>query len=295
MYPDKHRQTRCNNHTGQRWYGVLLGALLGVGCAELPDTGSEQAAAAPSLCTPAWYRAIERQLGTGDGAGHGPDPGSEEWRSTVEFRLGVRGEPEVPARSSDAWCVYIDQKVQAGPESTEGPSYPCDRAVREGSTEAIICADEVLSALDRKLASVYRQALQRAVNEQPPILRAEQRGWIKGRDQCLQSDQPDLCIGSEYERRIAALQARYRLVSSSSPIYFSCDGNPAKEVVVTFFHTDPATLIAEYGDSVSLMYVDTRGVGIHYRGRNESFSRDQQGTRITWGYGAAAMQCQRLP
>ena len=65
-------------------------------------------------CSDEWQRQVESVLGTGDGAGHGPDIGSEEWRSVVEFRLGVRGDPDVPARHSSAWCEYVQQKIDKG-------------------------------------------------------------------------------------------------------------------------------------------------------------------------------------
>jgi hypothetical protein len=49
---------------------------------------------------------------TGDGQGHGPDIGSDEWRSVVEFKLGIRGNPAVPSRASREWCHYIDEQVR---------------------------------------------------------------------------------------------------------------------------------------------------------------------------------------
>ena len=65
-------------------------------------------------------------------------------------------------------------------------------------------------------------------------------------------------IDQSYRRRIAELQARYRLVSAKGPFWYSCDGDPRNEVVVTFFKTDPPTLEAERGDQVSLMYLESR-------------------------------------
>jgi len=99
------------------------------------------------------------------------------------------------------------------------------------------------------------------------------------------------CVDEEYRRRIAALQAWYRLVDASGPVRFACGGNPANEVVVTFFRTEPPTLIAERGDSVSLMYRQRSASGTRYRGRNESFWEPQGEARITWGHGTPEMQC----
>lgn len=66
---------------------------------------------APEPCSKAWYQHVETSLSTGDGLGHGPDLGSDEWKSVIEFKLGIRGDPSVPARNSAAWCYYIDTKL----------------------------------------------------------------------------------------------------------------------------------------------------------------------------------------
>ena len=101
------------------------------------------------------------------------------------------------------------------------------------------------------------------------------------------------CVRDEYVRRIAELQARYRLVPHSGPVSFMCEGNSANEVVATFFQTQPPTLIAERGDSVSLMFLQPSGSGAKYQGRNETFWEHQGEALITWGHGAAAMHCKK--
>ncbi|MFI2812535.1 MliC family protein [Microbulbifer sp. JSM ZJ756] len=173
-----------------------------------------------------------------------------------------------------------------------GPSFDCE-GVREGSTEAMVCADEVLASLDRKLAEVYAAALAKASNEHPPVLKAGQRGWIKGRNECWKADDQRQCVEDSYRRRIAELQARYRLAPGRGPVTFACDGNPADEVVITYFATEPPTLIAERGDSVSLMYRQPSASGTNYRGRNESFREHGGEATIIWGFDAKPMQCRQ--
>ena len=85
---------------------ILVAAVALQAC-----TATGTPAAAPQPWTEAWYAAVESRVGTGDGQGHGPDPGSGEWRSVVEFRLGIRGDPSVPARDGSTWCDYIDDIV----------------------------------------------------------------------------------------------------------------------------------------------------------------------------------------
>lgn len=73
-----------------------------------PDTETNS-----SPCSEEWFRYVESQLGTGDGAGHGPDVGSAEWKSVVEFKLGIRDDPQVPNVASDTWCDYIDALLES--------------------------------------------------------------------------------------------------------------------------------------------------------------------------------------
>jgi|GEM_PF-825513 len=58
-------------------------------------------------CSEQWYEFVEENIATGDGLGHGPDVGSSEWRSVIEFKLGIRGEPQLPAVDSEQWCEFI--------------------------------------------------------------------------------------------------------------------------------------------------------------------------------------------
>lgn len=176
--------------------------------------------------------------------------------------------------------------------SAEGPSFPCDK-VEAGSIEAMVCGDEKLSALDRTLAGAYAAASKKAQNEHPPVLKAEQRGWIKGRDECWKSDDQRQCVLASYQTRIAELQARYRLVPDSGPVSFYCEDDPRNEIIVTFFETDPPTLIAERGDSVSLMYRQPAASGSKYQGRNETFWEHQGEAKVTWGFEAPEMVCRK--
>jgi uncharacterized protein len=284
-----------------RWLAMIF--IVSAACAEASNDGTSGSRAG-AVCSPAWYQSIEERVPTEDGQGHGPDAGSEEWKWVIEDRLGIRGKAGQPSRKSEAWCAYIDHIVRTvrtssaetgaagGAANAAGPSFSCDRA-KAGSIEALICGDEELSALDRKLSGVYAAASRIATNEHPPMLKAEQRGWIKGRNECWKSDDKRGCVQGEYLLRIAELQARYRLVPGTGPVRFICDGNPANEVVATFFQTSPPTLIAERGDGVSLMYLQRSASGARYRGRNETLWEHQGEALITWGYGAPEMRCKK--
>ena len=65
-----------------------------------------------ALCSTAWYEHVETTLVTSDGHGHGPDLGSVEWKSVVEFKLGVRGKSTTPNVDSQEWCAFIDNQLR---------------------------------------------------------------------------------------------------------------------------------------------------------------------------------------
>ena len=174
--------------------------------------------------------------------------------------------------------------------AADGPAFACDR-VEAGSIEDLVCHDAELSSLDRLLAETYAAAQKKAVNEHPPLLKAEQRGWIKGRNDCWKSSDVRSCVKTEYQRRTAELQARYRLLAGAAPVTFACGGQPANEIAVTYFATQPPSLIAERGDSVSLMFLQPGDGDATYHGRNEIFRLQGNDAFVTWGHQAPELRC----
>ena len=84
------------------------------------------------------------------------------------------------------------------------PSFDCAKS--NGEIEALICQDDSLAALDRELAQVYKTALDNAPGEERATLKATQRGWIKGRNDCWKAADKKACTQTNYEQRITALQ-----------------------------------------------------------------------------------------
>jgi uncharacterized protein len=182
--------------------------------------------------------------------------------------------------------LFMISPVWAG-----GPSFNCEGSGLN-SVEQLVCQTPELARLDRKLALVYAQALDKAVNEHPPVLRAKQRGWIKDRDTCEKSADAQTCIREHYRRRIAGLQALYRLVEFRGPLFFGCDGNPANEVVLTFFATEPETLMVEHGDRMFLLFKDTTLENDTYKGSNESVTIHEDRADVFLGIRGKAMACE---
>jgi len=95
---------------------IVSMSVVAVACS-VDESSIDENSAAPVLkdvvklqpCSSEWFSTVEDKIMTDDGHGHGPDLGSSEWRSVIEFRLGIRGRTELPARNSAQWCDYIDK------------------------------------------------------------------------------------------------------------------------------------------------------------------------------------------
>jgi uncharacterized protein len=127
--------------------------------------------------------------------------------------------------------------------------------------------------------------------EQYENLRAQQRGWIKGRDDCWKSVDPRLCVATEYRLRIAELQARYQLAEGIGPIHYRCDGKQDHPLIVHYFHTDPPTARVEFDNGSAILYRQPSGSGARYEGRNISLWESHGEATLVWGYGAPELHC----
>lgn len=86
------------------------------------------------------------------------------------------------------------------------PSFDCAKA--SSDVEKLICKDAELAQLDNSLASLYSTVLKNTPAAEQKSLKAEQRGWVKGRDDCWKSDDLRGCVAGEYRARIAELKDR---------------------------------------------------------------------------------------
>ena len=180
--------------------------------------------------------------------------------------------------------------LAARPLPAQTPAFDCDKA--EGEVEKAICADSTLAALDVAMDAVWRQVLELSNGDiDLKTVQAEQRGWIKGRNDCWKSDDVRACIESGYKLRMAELQARWRLVPAHGPVFFTCGDNPADEIVATFFETDPPVALLERGDQTVVAYLHPSASGSRYEGRNVTFWMKGAEARVVWGWEAEEMRC----
>lgn len=152
--------------------------------------------------------------------------------------------------------------------ATLSPSFDCTRA--QSDAEQLICADADLAALDLRLAERFAEALAVAegldagAEEAATTLRAYQRGWVSGRDECWKSDDLRTCVQDEYLRREGQLVAEWMLQEPAEVVVYACDGNPANELTAYYFATQRPSARLEYGDSIDTATVVPSENGIRY-------------------------------
>ncbi len=175
------------------------------------------------------------------------------------------------------------------------PTFDCGKA--SSSIEKLICSDAELAARDRKLDEVFKAALAKSRGPLGRELRQQQHGWVKGRDDCWKADGQEAwitaswsvntvraCVDAQYRLRTSELQALWRLLPPKT-LAFSCQGDPAKEVVASAFETDPRTIRLERGDRTQTLWrVGAAGSALDglYEGQNVSLVHEGRPLKLNW-------------
>jgi uncharacterized protein YecT (DUF1311 family) len=170
------------------------------------------------------------------------------------------------------------------------PTFDCKKA--GGEVEKLICSDDALAAQDVALAKAYQAAMAKATGKLATSLKAEQRGWVKGRNDCWKANGQETwitatwtvktvkdCVDAQHRLRTSELQAVWQLLPPRT-VRFACQNNPANEVVASFFDTNPPTIRMERGDRThTLWQVGAPANGL-YEGQNVSLVRQGDGLKV---------------
>lgn len=186
--------------------------------------------------------------------------------------------------------------LTAGGTAAQGPSFDCKGA--EGAA-ALVCADPALAALDRRLDQVWRGALAAArgldagAAEAEARLKTEQRGWIKGRDECWKSADQPACVRGEYERRAALLVAQWMLEAPAAIEEWRCGDAPGPDLTLFVFTGESPAGRLERGDSVEPAQRFATPDGARYVGQfGVSFEATGAVGRLEWPQGVV-LSCVR--
>jgi uncharacterized protein len=174
----------------------------------------------------------------------------------------------------------------------QGPTFNCAKA--QGEVEKLICSDASLAALDRQLDGVYKAATAKAQGKFATLLREDQRGWVKGRNDCWKANGHETwitatwtvntvkaCVDAQYRLRTSELQAVWRLLPPKT-VSYTCQNNPANEVVANFFDTDPPTIRLERGDRTKTLWRVGAATAGKYEGQNVSLEHQGNELKVSW-------------
>lgn len=167
-------------------------------------------------------------------------------------------------------AVLVAAGCLAGAAHAASPSFDCSRAQSEAET--FVCQDDELAALDNRLgerfaaALAVTQSLDAGAREATDELRAYQRGWIGGRDECWKEEDVRGCVQQSYLRREGELVALYQLEKPFDTVAYTCEGNPANEVTISYYETELPSARIEYGDTVTTASLAPSGSGSRYEG-----------------------------
>jgi len=177
-------------------------------------------------------------------------------------------------QASGGRCVLLICLVllcAPAPAAASDPSFDCTKA--DGAAEEAVCKSDDLAALDRELARLYPLALKgpHLTADRRATLRAMQRGWIKGRNDCWKAGPAlETCVADEYVRRIAAIRAGYADArgdgkdrTSIRPVAYRCSG-PSALVSVVFVNVGTPRISLVWGDNDVVFAIARSGSGSRY-------------------------------
>jgi uncharacterized protein len=209
---------------------------------------------------------------------------------------------EVPMRISIAACISgFVGAVLAGVVGSVplafavpgGPSFDCNKA--SGAVEELICEDEGLRGLDLRMAEVFATALEHWPDDEVAVVKANQRGWIKGRNDCWKSDDIRACVESSYQTRIVELQIQSGQLEAASTVAYVCrDRQETTSQAVFYRESEPPSMVLTVGDDQVIAFVARSASGTRYVADNVEFWEHQGEARVDW-FGTTLTCSKRQP
>ncbi|MGO4303399.1 MliC family protein [Cupriavidus sp. RAF12] len=177
----------------------------------------------------------------------------------------------------------------AGTSQAASPSFDCKKA--DSEIEQLVCKDNTLARLDKETTRLYGLALDaRSLGTaSKKTLIAEQRGWIKGRNDCWKANDPRACTTTSYVNRIYTLRQNYAGARtrddkgiSTGPFTIRCPGVDAA-IAGTFVQTDPGYAYLTWLDQQWLLQQTRSASGARYTAKADA------GEAMFWDKGPDAL------
>ena len=166
-----------------------------------------------------------------------------------------------------------------GAVANEGlPAFAC--AEQEGTVENLLCMNPDLARLDVYLDEVYQAGLASLEENELPVYRAIQRGWISGRNDCWKNADIQDCIVDEYLTRISELEIHNGYLPAREAMHYRCEDNTRFAITVYPDAIRPAAII-QVDDENIMAWQSGTDADMHFQGRNLAYNAQDGGAILT--------------
>ncbi|CAA0126215.1 Lipoprotein LprI [Halioglobus japonicus] len=178
-------------------------------------------------------------------------------------------------------CIVAAALLSAPAAHTREPAFDCAEA--EGQVQTLVCTDDGLAQLDRELTSAYHTALEALPPDGVPQTKAQQRGWIKGRDDCWKADDVLQCVSTAYQTRIIELQIASGQLSAPVAISLDCGDSEQAPFFAAFYNdTSPPAVVLTRGQDQIIAFIARSGSGARYTSDGVEYWEHQGQASIDW-------------
>lgn len=192
--------------------------------------------------------------------------------------------PDVHGLPTQWFAVYLLLMGLAVsvPALAVSPAFDCTSA--EGEVEQLICSDDELASMDLLLAKTYSQAIQNIPKEERDTFRAEQRGWIKGRNDCWKANNVRRCVEFSYQSKTVELQIIGGLVEAPEYQALSCaDSADSLPFTLSVYQkTKPSAAVLTRGNDQVIAIKTAGGAANRYLAPNVSLLLGEGQVEVDW-------------
>jgi uncharacterized protein len=185
-------------------------------------------------------------------------------------------------------CLYflLSSVALSGINCAVEPGFDCSKALSDA--EKLICTDNKLAELDNQLRGVYQTALGNFPERERKNLKAMQRGWIKGRDDCWKADNLRSCVQYAYESRIVELQIQGGQLTVPEPVNYRCESGEYDYLTAIFFTDTLIPVVVLTGNTgrdswQATLILSPSGSGAKYTGQDMLFWSKDKEAMVQWG------------
>jgi uncharacterized protein len=168
----------------------------------------------------------------------------------------------------------------AGTASRVRPTFDCAQA--KAAVETLICRDEALAQLDRRLDRVYDRALKAWSSDESALQQPRRRDWVRKRDECEKAADVRACVEESYRTRIVEVQIASRQVKGPTVAGYSCAGEERPFSAAYYADTSPPAAVITHGDERVVAFVAASGSGARYTAENVELWEHQGKASIDW-------------